>query len=71
MNASANRNVTGTSDTTTGPVDVNPGDQAPPGTPQSGERICPRCGGAGRQASGARCEFCGGTGRVIELVGDA
>lgn len=71
MSASANRNVTGTADTTTAPVDVNPGDQAPPGSPQSGERLCPRCGGAGRQASGTPCEFCGGTGKVIELVGDA
>jgi DnaJ-class molecular chaperone len=55
---------------TTGPVDVNPGDQAPPGSPQSGERLCPRCGGSGKQAN-ARCEFCGGTGRVVELIGDA
>lgn len=57
-------------DTVTGPVDVNPGDQAPPGSPQSGERPCPRCSGSGRQA-GASCEFCGGTGMVIELIGDA
>jgi len=71
MKTSANRNLTDSSDTTSGHVDVNPGDQAPPGSPQSGERPCPRCGGAGRQASGARCEFCGGTGKVIELIGDA
>lgn len=58
-------------DTLSGPVDVNPGDQAPPGAPLSGERLCPRCGGSGTLADATRCEFCGGTGKVIELVGDA
>lgn len=71
MNSSRNPRQSATSDTATGPVDMNPGDQAPPGSPQSGERICPRCAGTGKQASGTQCEFCGGTGRVIELVGDA
>ncbi|MGE5525962.1 MAG: hypothetical protein ACM3SS_19785, partial [Rhodospirillaceae bacterium] len=70
-NSSRHSTQSATSDTVTGPADMNPGDQAPPGSPQSGERICPRCGGTGKQASGTRCEFCGGTGRVIELVGDA
>jgi hypothetical protein len=71
MSTSSNRTSSAGSDTVSGPVDVNPGDQAPPGSPQSGERICPRCGGEGRHASGERCDYCGGTGRVIELVGDA
>ncbi|HVL59218.1 MAG TPA: hypothetical protein VM491_22220 [Burkholderiaceae bacterium] len=48
-----------------------PGDEVPPGTPQSGEDVCPRCGGSGRLQAGASCEDCGGTGRVIRLVGDA
>jgi len=57
-------------DAVSGPTDMNPGDQAPPGSPQSGERQCPRCSGSGRQGD-EQCEFCGGTGMVIELVGDA
>jgi DnaJ-class molecular chaperone len=55
----------------TAPLDVNPGDQAPAGSPQSGENMCPKCSGTGTLAGGSRCENCGGTGRVIELVGDA
>jgi hypothetical protein len=54
----------------TAPLDVNPGDQAPPGSPQAGENMCPKCRGTGK-LTGARCENCGGTGKVIELVGDA
>ena len=49
---------------------MNPGDEVPPGTEQSGENVCPKCAGSGRVA-GEPCEFCGGSGRVIELVGDA
>lgn len=56
---------------TTSGADLNPGDQAPPGSPQTGENVCPRCGGQGRRADGERCEHCGGTGKVIEIVGDA
>ena len=57
--------------TETAGADLNPGDQAVPGSPQSGENACPKCGGKGTQANGSRCENCGGTGKVIELVGDA
>ena len=47
---------------------VNPGDDAAPGTPGTGENVCPRCAGSGR-ASGAPCPECGGTGKVVEGLG--
>jgi DnaJ-class molecular chaperone len=50
--------------------DLNPGDEVKPGTEQSGEDVCPECHGSG-WSSGAPCRNCGGTGRVIVLVGDA
>ena len=48
----------------------NPGDEAAPGTPQTGEAICPECHGTGRAGDGA-CPHCGGTGQVTQIVGDA
>jgi DnaJ-class molecular chaperone len=48
----------------------NPGDEAPPGTPQTGENTCPECHGTGRAQNGD-CPSCGGTGRVVQIVGDA
>lgn len=48
----------------------NPGDQAAPGTPQTGEVPCPDCHGSGR-AEGRPCRNCGGSGRVVQIVGDA
>lgn len=45
----------------------NPGNQATPGTPGTGEAICPRCSGTGRVGSG-ECSDCGGAGRIIEGV---
>ena len=48
----------------------NPGDEVPPGTPGTGENVCPRCGGSGKQGASA-CSDCGGTGRVNVNVGDA
>ena len=56
---------------TGGAADMNPGDQAPPGSTQTGENVCPKCSGKGKSADGSRCENCGGTGKVIEIVGDA
>ncbi|MBD0274158.1 MAG: hypothetical protein ICV73_19785 [Acetobacteraceae bacterium] len=53
-----------------GAVIRNPGDEAAPGAPQTGEAICPECGGTGRVQSG-ECPNCGGTGRVVQIVGDA
>ncbi|MFZ3485482.1 hypothetical protein [Sphingomonas sp. 3-13AW] len=45
-----------------------PGDVAPPGTPGTGENLCPRCGGTGR-LDGKECWECEGTGKVIEGIG--
>jgi hypothetical protein len=50
--------------------DMKPGDVVPPGTPSSGEDVCPDCGGSGRRGD-AECETCLGTGRVNEPVGGA
>jgi hypothetical protein len=47
-----------------------PGDEARPGSPQTGEVACPACHGAGRQG-GAPCPECAGTGRITVIVGDA
>ncbi|PSC04020.1 hypothetical protein SLNSH_15530 [Alsobacter soli] len=51
-----------------GATRLNPGDQAPPGTPGTGENVCPKCHGTGR-LNGAACENCGGSGKVIEEIG--
>ena len=48
----------------------NPGDEARPGSPQTGEDICPDCNGTGF-LKGQPCPNCGGTGRVTKIVGDA
>ncbi|MGP7794694.1 hypothetical protein [Sphingomonas sp. CLY1604] len=45
-----------------------PGDQAPAGTPGTGENVCPRCNGSGRIDDGS-CPTCDGTGIVIEGIG--
>ena len=47
---------------------ANPGDAAVPGTPGTGEDICPACNGSGKR-DGETCTNCGGTGRVIEGIG--
>jgi DnaJ-class molecular chaperone len=47
-----------------------PGDQAPAGTPGTGEGVCPRCGGSGRIGE-TECPDCAGTGKVIEGIGGA
>ena len=44
---------------------VNPGDEAAPGTPGAAENVCPDCKGSG-QLNNAPCKTCGGTGKVIE-----
>jgi DnaJ-class molecular chaperone len=46
------------------------GDEVAPGTPQSGEAICPACGGTGRIDDKA-CPDCEGSGKIVALVGDA
>lgn len=49
---------------------AHPGDETPPGSPQSAEGLCPRCGGSGRIA-GNDCPDCEGSGTVTVIVGDA
>lgn len=47
-----------------------PGDEAAPGTPGTGENICPLCSGSGTQ-NGVVCANCKGTGRITEGIGGA
>ncbi|WBY02321.1 hypothetical protein PE066_01970 [Ramlibacter tataouinensis] len=47
-----------------------PGDEAPPGTPGTGEDICRACGGSG-QLNGGPCPECEGTGKVVRGIGGA
>jgi DnaJ-class molecular chaperone len=47
-----------------------PGDEAPAGTPSTGENVCPQCGGSGRIGS-SDCPNCQGTGKVIVGIGGA
>lgn len=47
---------------------TNPGDDAAPGTPGTGEDICPKCNGSGR-IDGGECPECGGTGKVVQGIG--
>jgi DnaJ-class molecular chaperone len=50
--------------------DMAPGDQAPEGTPGTGENTCPVCGGSGRSGDTA-CANCEGTGLIVEGIGGA
>ncbi|RAI45882.1 hypothetical protein [Rhodoplanes roseus] len=47
-----------------------PGDEADPGTPGTGEALCPDCDGTGKQ-HGRACPTCGGTGKVVQGIGGA
>jgi hypothetical protein len=49
---------------------TKPGDLAPPGTPGTGEAICPRCHGTGRTEA-RDCPDCLGTGKVTQPIGGA
>jgi hypothetical protein len=49
---------------------MRPGDEAPEGTPGTGENICPVCEGKG-QVNGVRCTNCDGTGKVNVGIGGA
>jgi hypothetical protein len=49
---------------------LNPGDEAEPGTPGTGEAVCPRCSGTGR-LNGQPCPNCGATGKINKAVGGA
>ena len=50
--------------------ELNKADEDEPGATQTGEAICPDCGGSGELNSG-RCPGCAGTGRITAIVGDA
>jgi hypothetical protein len=47
-----------------------PGDQAAPGSGQTGMVPCPDCHGNGQRA-GQPCPTCAGSGQVVQIVGDA
>jgi hypothetical protein len=49
---------------------MSPGDEAPAGTPGTGEDVCPDCGGTGQRA-GRECPTCQGTGKVTVGIGGA
>lgn len=51
------------------PLQLNPGDDALPGTPGTGEDICEVCHGSGKTVSGGQCPNCGGTGKIVEGIG--
>ena len=48
--------------------EMSPGDQAPAGTPGTGENLCHKCGGSGR-FQGKPCQECDGTGIITEGIG--
>ena len=50
--------------------EMAPGDEAPPGTPGTGEDLCPDCNGSGKVDDEA-CSNCDGTGRIVTGVGGA
>jgi DnaJ-class molecular chaperone len=60
----------GKPDRPSGNPTVNPGDAAAPGTPGTGENVCPDCKGSGRIGT-VPCQTCGGTGKVIEGISGA
>jgi Protein of unknown function (DUF2934) len=53
---------------TEGAGTANPGDDARPGTPGTGEDICGICNGTG-QVDGVPCPNCGGSGKVVAGIG--
>jgi hypothetical protein len=52
------------------PAERAPGDEAVPGTPGTGEDICPECRGSGRIGPQS-CFNCNGSGRIIKAIGGA
>lgn len=50
-------------------VPLNPGDEAAPGTPDTGEDLCLDCNGTGKLEGGKECPTCGGTGKVVRGIG--
>lgn len=54
-------------DTPDGTTPMAPGDEAPEGTPGTGENICPECDGEG-EVDGRLCPYCDGTGTIIQGI---
>jgi DnaJ-class molecular chaperone len=50
---------------------LKPGDEAKPGTPGTGEDVCPKCNGKGKTARGDKCPSCDGTGKIVRGIGGA
>lgn len=51
-----------------------PGDEAPAGTPGTGEDVCPQCGGSGEVSDNGqqvKCPVCEGAGKVTVGIGGA
>jgi hypothetical protein len=55
---------------TGGQAPMRPGDEAPEGTPGTGETVCPRCGGSGKLGA-SDCPDCQGSGKVTVGIGGA
>jgi len=51
-------------------VPMAPGDEAPAGTPGTGEDVCRTCGGSGKLGA-TSCPDCAGTGKVTVGIGGA
>lgn len=52
------------------PKPTTPAQSMQPGTPGTGEALCPVCSGKGT-ISGRKCEECNGTGIIIQGIGGA
>jgi hypothetical protein len=50
--------------------EMAPGDEARPGTPGTGEDVCPECNSSG-EVDGETCANCEGTGRIVSGIGGA
>ena len=74
--ANRRQDANATSDQPAGPgrgqsAPMSPGDEAPAGTPGTGENVCPKCGGSGKAQDGKACPTCSGTGKVTVGIGGA
>ena len=50
--------------------EMAPGDEAPAGTPGTGEDACPTCNSSGK-VDGETCANCDGTGRIVSGISGA